>query len=445
MATAKTTERTPAEVIKSLEVGKFATLKKIDQGGTLQARRLSTGGVQFYWRFTHEGTTDRVAIGTYDIGAAPRSLGPTAKGYSIAAAVEACRVKATIQREHSLDGGYREHAAAKRREADVAKAHKAHAGRQTLSLLLDAYVAHLEAEGRRSASDAKSIFRLHVVEAYPAIANGAAGGVTPTQITDMLRRLIERGNGRTANKLRAYVRAAYQCALDVHSLPSIPASFKVFGIATNPAALTKRAAAHDKADKNPLVLADLRKYWTAIKDKPGIAGAALRLHLLTGGQRIEQLVKLRNADARDHEIAIYDAKGRPGQGPRRHTVQLLPLAVAALKSMRNTGDYLMSTDSGETHISAMTMSNWAKAAVTDIPDFQLKRVRSGVETALAAAGISKEVRGQLQSHGLSGVQARHYDAYDYAREKRQALTTLHRLLEAGTPAKRSSRSQPEIA
>jgi hypothetical protein len=39
-------------------------------------------------------------------------------------------------------------------------------------------------------------------------------------------------------------------------------------------------------------------------------------------------------------------------------------------------------------------------------------------------GVSREIRGQLQSHGLTGVQARHYDGHDYMPEKLQALELL---------------------
>ena len=40
---------------------------------------------------------------------------------------------------------------------------------------------------------------------------------------------------------------------------------------------------------------------------------------------------------------------------------------------------------------------------------------------LARMGISKDVRAHILSHGLGGVQARHYDMHDYADEKRNAL------------------------
>ena len=45
-----------------------------------------------------------------------------------------------------------------------------------------------------------------------------------------------------------------------------------------------------------------------------------------------------------------------------------------------------------------------------------------------------EVRAHLQSHGLGGVQARHYDRHDYLEEKRGALETLFRLM-AEAPGK----------
>ncbi|HZE91469.1 MAG TPA: hypothetical protein VE029_07160 [Rhizobacter sp.] len=44
-----------------------------------------------------------------------------------------------------------------------------------------------------------------------------------------------------------------------------------------------------------------------------------RMHLLTGGQGIEQFVHLRWTDVRADSITTCDAKGRPGQAARRHT------------------------------------------------------------------------------------------------------------------------------
>lgn len=100
------------------------------------------------------------------------------------------------------------------------------------------------------------------------------------------------------------------------------------------------------------------------------------------------------------------------------------------------GTYAISTDKGETHLAATTLSAWAAEAAHVLPEFQAKRIRSGVETLLASARVSSEIRGRLQSHGIAGVQARHYDGHDYMDEKRQALETLFKLLDAPEPLKR---------
>ena len=269
-------------------------------------------------------------------------------------------------------------------------------------------------------------FRAHVEDAWPEIAATPAAEVTPDQVLDMLRRLVEDGKGRTANKLRAYLRAAYQCAIDVRSTMSIPVTFKAFAVIFNPAAQTKRDPKFDRPDKHPLSADELRAYWQAIKTLGGIKGASLRLHLLTGGQRIEQLVRLRLEHIQGRTITIFDGKGRPGQGgPRPHTLPLLKTAATDLAALESHGEFALSTTRGVKPISVTTLSNWAHDAVGEsIPGFQLKRVRSGVETLLAANGVSREIRGQLQSHGLTGVQARHYDGHDYMPEKLQALERL---------------------
>jgi integrase len=225
------------------------------------------------------------------------------------------------------------------------------------------------------------------------------------------------------------MRAAFQTAKSARTKASIPVHFKEFGITVNPAAETEADEAHNVPDKHPLAAAELRQYWSIVKALPGARGALLRLHLLTVGQRIEQLVKLRTADITPQGITLLDGKGRPGRAPRPHSVPLTKLAATALKKCEPTGVFALSTDCGETHIAATTLSHWAAAAAGDvIPEFQAKRIRSGVETLLASMGVSQDIRGRLQSHGVSGVQARHYDGHDYMVEKLAALKLLEKAL-----------------
>ena len=60
--------------------------------------------------------------------------------------------------------------------------------------------------------------------------------------------------------------------------------------------------------------------------------------------------------------------------------------------------------------------------------FDLRDIRRTVETMLAGLGVSRDIRGQLLSHGISGVQAQHYDRHDYLKEKHAALIKWERHL-----------------
>lgn len=419
---------TAGQRINKIEAGKSSAIEKIEHGGYLEARRLSKG-IVFYWRYKHNGKADRVVIGFYDPGAPPKSLKPTARGFSVKAAIARAGELALTHNQYILSGGYRaavrEAEEKSRLEAEAALDRSQH----TLKRMLLDYCGHLEAKGRRSHKDARSIFQCHVFEPWPHIAALPACEVSTDHIVDMLRRTLQSGRGRTSNKLRSYLLAAFKVAISARTDHSVPVAFKAYGVTSNPVPpLGQEARLHNRADKNPLSLAELQAYWHVISSMDGPRGAMLRLHLLSGGQRVEQLIKLRCADLRNDSIAIQDAKGRPGKGARIHRLPIVGAMREDLKSLANDGEFVLSLDAGLSHVSATMLSNWAKAAGSCVADFKIKRIRSGVETLLAANGVSMEIRGRLQSHGVHGVQATHYDAHDYLPEKAKALELLHRLL-----------------
>ena len=113
-------------------------------------------------------------------------------------------------------------------------------------------------------------------------------------------------------------------------------------------------------------------------------------------------------------------------GQMRHRGRAKPPRKSRAPTQRE-GEFAISTTAGKEATSLRTLAGWAYSIVGDaIEGFQLKMIRSGVETLLVACGVSREVRGHLQSHGLTGVQARHYDGHDYMAEKRSALDVLSR-------------------
>lgn len=427
--------KTPGQIINDLAPGTFTTLTKINPIGSLQARKQSNGTVSLFWRYSMGKDSTRVPLGVYDSSAPPKSLQATAKGYSIAAATRAAETLAQAHFSHREEGGHvaltKAAADAKRAAADAVQRvedEKQAAARYTLKSLLNHYCDHLETLGRTSHKKIRGLFKLHVFNAWPDVASLPANQINGEQVADMMRRIVEAGHGRTSNKLRSYGRAAYQTAKSARSKASVPVHFKGYSVTNNPFDETEPDAAFNTADKNPLPADQMRAYWQLIENMPGFNGALLRLHLLTGGQRIEQLIKLLTAHITPGSISIWDGKGRPGAGARLHTVPLIPAAAAALTECKPAGIYALSLGNGDSHVSTTSFSTYARNAAHTIPGFKAKRIRSGIETMLAAAGVSEDTRGRLQSHGVSGVQARHYDAYDYAKEKRAALGILYREL-----------------
>ena len=406
----------------------FVLVKDADKKG-LRLRVTKAGGK--HWQFE---TRIKGKLFTRALGEWPAVSIDAAKveAHRLRGLTESGTDPRVIERQQNAEKAAAVDAAAEKAHADDLA--QIEAAKFTLANLLTAYCDYLQALGRKSYRDARSIFNLHVVEAWPDMASLPANAVTGEQVADMMRRVIELGKGRTANKLRSYMRSAYQVARASRTKASIPLAFKAYNVRVNPASDTEPDESANKPDKNPLGAAELRAYWQSIKPLPGFVGAVLRLHLLTGGQRIEQLCTLLTANVSDNSIILFDGKGRPGKAPRPHTVPLIPAAAAALLDCRPIGAYAISTDGGKSHLAATTLSEWAKAPalLAGIPVFTAKRIRSGVETLLASLRISTDIRGRLQSHGISGVQARHYDGHDYMDEKRHALETLFTLLDGNS-------------
>lgn len=102
------------------------------------------------------------------------------------------------------------------------------------------------------------------------------------------------------------------------------------------------------------------------------------------------------------------------------------------------GAWIFSTH-GRVPLSLETVSNRAADICARMggAHFTLRDIRRTVETMLAAMGISKDTRAQLLSHGISGVQAAHYDRHAYMDEKRAALVAWETRLEAVRQAART--------
>ena len=413
--------------LAGLKPGKWANDPAPRGAGQLEARKLVGGEVGFYFRYSLGDKQPRISIGT----------GLSLKEARAQAAELSRRYQGGERDLHAaLDADGRE----QQRLADAAKqAEEAKAG-ASLGVLLTAYADLLERDGKASHRLVRLALIRHVQKPWPVLWSTAAIEVSTRDLLKVVAHVVDQGRLREAAKLRSYVRAAYAAAIRAQqSAQGLPA-LRALDITHNPAADLVTIEGASKPGERALSLAELRAYWKRIEAMPGAPGAALRLHLLTGGQRVQQLARL---TATDHDVdsqtvRLLDPKGRR-KLPRVHDVPLIDAALKALAVMRGdaaTGDFLFSLTGGLTPCTYESLRDHVvavRAAMVEAGElpggaFTVGDLRRTVETRLAADGVSMEIRAQLQSHGLGGVQNRHYDRHTYLDEKRAALEALHRLV-----------------
>jgi integrase len=190
------------------------------------------------------------------------------------------------------------------------------------------------------------------------------------------------------------------------------------------------------AGQRTLTAAELRTYIGTLGDT--LPDQALLLAVLAGGQRMEQLlrVKVTDFDPETSTLRLWDGKGKR-TAPREHLIPLAPRGAALVarlveRAREKESPLLFAAREGKQMV-ATTPGNRCGEISKDMggEPFNLRDIRRTVETLLAGLGVSRDTRAQLMSHGLSGVQAVHYDRHGYTTEKRAALTAWEGALEQG--------------
>jgi integrase len=428
--------------LEALNPGEWLTEPGNRNAGALRAKG-GPNGARFYFRYRDSlGRYDDLPLGQFDTKGRD--------GLSLANAK--ARAGELSRRYLAGDRDLRLILDAERREGEAALAAKVRAREAdearksaTLSALLTAYAEHLKAAGKPSWRQVSGAIERHVTPRKP-IAGKPADEITVDDVMPIFHSLTKAGKLREAEKLRAYLRAAYTAARKARTDATLYA-FAGFRIHSNPLAdldvsrpkqAAEKAATDARERKWAMSEAQLAAYWKRIKADDTARGALLRLHLLTGGQRVEQLARLTSADydADQKTVTLHDTKGRRKQA-RVHVVPLLPEAVEALQAMRGeAGPYLFTLDAGASpagYHRAWEAVNEVAQAMLDAREvdrlFTPGTVRKTVETRLAAKGVPDEVLARLLSHGLGGVQARNYNDHHYDDEKRGALRKLRALCE----------------
>jgi len=414
--------------------------------GRLVAKRAASG-VTFYFQYYLNGRRRFLPIGSYDRKGE--------RGKTLLQARDQAQEWSVLMRSGVADlhGLFEDQELDRQRVRTEQAAEAARLAREakssSLRQLLNAYADHLERSGKQAAADVRRIFQLHVYSVDPDLAERKAASIPVDDFVVLLARLTEAGKGRTAGKLRSYLRAAYSLAMRAKTDPDAPLVMRTFGISTNPIASIGALSKYNRSRTRTLNAEELSQFVRRLQSLPATPKRDLVLLCLQlGGQRPSQLLRVRlvDLDLSARTITLYDPKGARAQ-PRTHILPAPDAALFILKSLADkatalpaNGDGkspLLFTSDGHRGLRVETVSALVNSLASEMlvtkelrERFELRDLRRTCETMLAALGVSSDIRAQVQSHGLGGVQARHYDRHNYMAEKRSTLETWNQHLQA---------------
>jgi len=408
--------------------------------------KLAASGVSFYFQYYLDSRRRFLPIGAYD---RKGERGKTLLQARDQAQEWSVLMRSGVADLHGLfEDQERDRQRVRTEQAAEAARLVREAKSSSLRQLLNAYADHLERSGKQAAADVRRIFQLHVYSVDPEVTERKAASIPVDDFVVLLAKLTEAGKGRTAGKLRSYLRAAYSLSMRAKTDPDAPLVMRSFGISNNPIASIGALSKYNRTRDRTLNAEELSQFVMRLQSLPPTPKRDLVLLCLQlGGQRPSQLLRVRlvDLDVNARTITLYDPKGARTQ-PRTH---ILPVPDAAVSILNNLADRaiamsthgdgkspLLFTSDGRRGLRVETVSALVNSLASEMlttkklrEGFELRDLRRTCETMLAALGVSSDIRAQVQSHGLGGVQARHYDRHNYMAEKRSTLEAWNQHLQ----------------
>jgi integrase len=124
---------------------------------------------------------------------------------------------------------------------------------------------------------------------------------------------------------------------------------------------------------------------------------------------------------------------------RAHVVPLSPLAFSILADCPKLGRHVFASTRGAPRGGTISISGWSKFKArldalaiealcqligdpeATIPEWHLHDLRRTAASLMTERGVSRFIAGKVLAHAEQTVTGKHYDLYEYAAEKKQAL------------------------
>jgi len=288
----------------------------------------------------------------------------------------------------------------------------------TVAVLADEYMEKWAKPRKRSWREDERILKKDIL---PEWGRRKAREITRRDVIRLLDGIVDRGAGIMANRTLAAIRKMFNFAVSRDIVPVSPC-------------LAVRSPAPEQQRDRVLTTDEIRAFWHGLDGAKMAEGTklALKLQLVTD-QRKAEIVTARwdEIDLTDKWWTIPPEKAK---NKMAHRVPLSPLALELLQAAKKiTGDspWLFPSPQTDRHITPEAVDHALRRPGLEALGFTFvpHDLRRTAASHMTGMGISRLVVSKILNHAERGVTSV-YDRSSYDREKRQALDSWGRKLQA---------------
>ena len=304
----------------------------------------------------------------------------------------------------------------------------------SFGMLLDNYLATLRKEEKRSTKEINRIFNKDVLNIISS--DTPAKDVTPRDISRVLFNLIDRGAVPQSNRVRSYLRSAFQYGIKYDNDPRNLDKAVLFNLVSNPVDSVPRDKSVELVGERVLDLEELRFIW----NYSGIAisgshHTAIKLIIALGGLRSSEVTQMALSEI-DFDQMIISIPPERSKNKKWHIIPMTQTVVDLIETALKihgevTREHLFPSRNDKTkpeHKTSLHHGVVRLIKAENMEPWNPRDLRRTSKTWQGFAGIDKGIRDRLQNHSLNDVSSKHYDRHLYLKEKLEALEIWERFL-----------------
>lgn len=305
----------------------------------------------------------------------------------------------------------------------------------TVEALFGAYVAHMRANGRASATEVERVLLKAKNNAADALGRTKqAAEITAADVVAYVAKIFKAGHRGAADKHRSYIASAYTWATKSANDYTVEHR-QDWGVTINPAGDVPRDAQATKTRDRNLAAPELHALWRdTAAGAPGfdIETAACVRMLIACGQRVQETLRIEGSEI-DLQQKLWRMPAHKTKGRKRpHVVPIPDVVLPDLQRLIDLhGDGLLFPGrDGEVmdhHSVGQALRRWYER--TGTAPFQTRDLRRTWKSRAHDAGVDRFVRDLIQQHAKQDTGSKVYDHAEYLPQKREAMTKWSRWLE----------------